>query len=91
MHSAQLSEICFFEKKDEFWIAYFKDFMQSNRLSNRDIKIELAGGTWNKPRYENLPFFANEIQNEQKCNQYTQALGLILAPVKKLPSGRVYT
>lgn len=30
--------------------------MQSNRLSNRDIKIELAGGTWNKPRYENLRF-----------------------------------
>lgn len=30
--------------------------MQSNRLSNRDIKIELTGGTWNKPRYENLRF-----------------------------------
>ena len=62
MHSAQLSEICFFEKKDttdlfiKFWIAYFKEFMQSNRLSNRDIKIELAGGTRNKPRYENLRF-----------------------------------
>ena len=36
-------------------------------------------------------FYANEIQNEQKFNQCTQALGLILAPVKKLPSGGVYT
>lgn len=57
--------------------------MQSNRLSNRDIKIELAGGTRNKPRYENLRFMLMKFKMNRTVQPMHASIGLNSSTSKK--------